>query len=420
MLQRKDIRLLPDKNRVLLQFFYPGSEKRVKNIIERISALSDEAAEKLLDKVIAEFSGRHRNFLKEIENNFKLVEKYIHKGTMITSKHKLLIGSYFSKEYSIESASLFNPSIVLFPHDIKSNDQSAGFIMSLRSTGEGHISSITFRSGTIEKSGQIKLDAATRFITAGEKVSSAASDMENFYQIKFDRGVPVSERVLFPVTKYESNGMEDARFVRFINDDSSVVYYATYTAYDGRSISIHLIETTDFQDFRINRLKGDAVKDKGMALFPRKTDGLYTIISRQDGENLYIMQSENIYQWDKMQLLKIPELSWEFVQLGNCGSPLETDEGWILLTHGVGPVRTYVMSALLLDKSDPSKVTGYLPEPLISPNEDEREGYVPNVIYSCGSVIFNDQLIIPYAMSDSATSFAAIEVKDLLGRMIRM
>lgn len=414
------IRLLPDKTKVLLQFFYPGSEKRVKSIIERISALKEDEAEKLLDGVITDFSGRHRNFTKELENNFKLVEKFIPEGLHISSKQKLLIGAYFSKEYSIESAALFNPSIVLHPEQAGSNGGSEKFVMSLRSTGEGHISSISFRTGILTPDFQIKFDPASRFVSSGLKASSSTADTDTFYEIKFDSSIPLNERVLFPVSRYESHGMEDARFVRFINDDGSAIYYATYTAYDGRNINIQLIETIDFTDFRINILKGKGIKDKGMALFPRKVNGLYTMISRQDGENLYIMQSDNIFEWNDMHLLKAPMLSWEFVQLGNCGSPLETEEGWVLLTHAVGPMRTYVMSALLLDKDNPSKIIGYLPEPLLSPNDDEREGYVPNVIYSCGSMIFNDALIIPYAMSDSATSVAVMPVKELMKKFIRL
>ncbi|MGE5409867.1 MAG: glycoside hydrolase family 130 protein [Clostridiales bacterium] len=424
MLERKDLKLLPDKQRVLLQFFYPGNEKRVKNIIDRVCQVHEEHAEKLLDKVIKDFSGRHRNFLKELENNYKLVEKFIPEGITVSSKQKLLIGSYFSKEYSIESASLFNPSIVLFDPvkatgEVSSND-NAKFVMSLRSTGEGHISSVSFRTGTISSDYQIKMDKSTRFVTSGQKASSSSSDLESFYEVKFDPSVPVSERVLFPLSKYESNGMEDARFVNFYNDDGTNTYYATYTGYDGRNIYIHLIETLDFTHFKINLLKGDAAKDKGMALFPRKINGSFTMISRQDGENLYIMQSPNIYEWNNMQLLKTPELSWEFVQIGNCGSPIETDQGWILLTHAVGPMRTYVISALLLDKDNPSKIIGYLTEPLISPNQEEREGYVPNVLYSCGSLVFKDMLLIPYAMSDSASGFSTIALKELLGKFIRL
>lgn len=403
-----DIKLTPDPSRVLMQPFYPGSEERVKRVLERIMSLDEKKAVELFENVMANFSGRHRNTSETFENNFKIIEKYLPRP--VTPHRRLLIGAYFSKEYSIESAALFNPSIV--PHF---RDPASGrFIMSLRATGEGHISSIEFREGTID-GGKVTLDPYSKFLDAGE----AVSESEDSYEIKFRDEVPLSEKVLFPYSPSESNGMEDARFVRFISDNESPVYYATYTAYNGHRTSIGLIETSDFRDFKISRLQGSEVKDKGMALFPRKVGGRFMMISRQDGENLYIMDSDSVGTWNKKSLLKVPVFEWEFVQVGNCGSPLETEAGWLLITHSVGALRSYFISAVLLDLNDPSKVTGYLPEVLISPTEKTREGYVPNVVYSCGSMIHMGKLIIPYAMADSASGIAVVDVNELLNRFVR-
>ncbi|MGE5431827.1 MAG: glycoside hydrolase family 130 protein [Syntrophomonadaceae bacterium] len=410
MINHTKIELTPDPSRVLMQPFYPGSEKRVKNVLNRILNLDEKRAAELEEKVMSGFSGRHRNTPEIFENNFKLVGKYLDRA--VTPQRRQLIGAYFSKEYSIESAALFNPSIVPHPED----PAGGRFIMSLRATGEGHISSIEFREGRVDKD-EVTLEPYSKFLDAGELVSESNEDS---YEIMFNDDVPVPERVLFPYLDSESHGMEDARFVRFENENAAPVYYATYTAYDGHKTSIGFIETKDFRQFKISRLMGDEVRDKGMALFPKKVGGRYMMISRQDGENLYIMDSDKIDTWNKKSLLKVPVFDWEFVQLGNCGSPLETKAGWLLLTHSVGPVRTYVMSAVLLDLNDPSKVTGYLPEALIYPTDKTREGYVPNVVYSCGSMLHEGRLIIPYAMADSASGVAIVDVDELLNRFIRV
>lgn len=404
-----NIKLTADPSRVLMQPFFPGSEQRAKNVIERIMSLDDKKAAELSENVMASFSGRHRNTAEIFESNFRLIEKYLDRA--VTPQRRLLIGAYFSKEYSIESAALFNPSIVPHPEDPSENR----FIMSLRATGEGHISSIEFREGTIDNGG-VMLDPNSKFLDAGELVNQNGEDS---YEIKFG-DVPISGRVLFPYSEAESHGMEDARFVRFLNENAPPVYYATYTAYDGHKTSIGFIETQDFTHFKISRLQGQEVKDKGMALFPRKVGGRYMIVSRQDGENLYIMDSESVNTWNKKSLLKVPVFDWEFVQLGNCGSPIETEAGWVLITHSVGTVRTYVISAILLDLNDPSKVIGYLPEALIVPKEKTREGYVPNVVYSCGSMLHDGRLIIPYAMADSASGVAVVDLSELLNRFVRV
>lgn len=409
------VKLTPDPSRVLLQPFYPGSDKRIRNVLDRIMSLDETKVEEILLNVMSRFSGRHRDASEIFERNSRLMESYI--SRTVTHARRILIGAYFSKEYSAESAALFNPSIVLHPEGDSAGDpggSKARFIMSLRATGEGHISSIEFREGTIDKD-KILLDPYSNYLNAG---SIADSEKEESYEVKFEDNIPVSERILFPYSAGESHGMEDARFVRFINEDAPPVYYATYTAYDGSKTSIGLIETYDFIRFKMSRLQGSEVRDKGMALFPRKIDGRYMMVSRQDGENLYIMDSDSINNWNRKSLLKVPVFDWEFIQVGNCGSPIETEAGWILLTHSVGPVRTYVMSAILLDLNDPSKVIGYLPEPLISPSEKTREGYVPNVVYSCGSILHDNSIIIPYAMADSASGIAVVDKNELLNNIV--
>lgn len=413
--ERKTLRLYPDNKRVLLQFFYPGNEQRVKKIIARIIELNEQEIKDLLNQVMNNFGSRHKNIEKRFLENYHIIEKHIPAGSPFTEERKILTGAYFSKEYSIEAASLFNPSIVPAPDGGRNK-----FIVSFRATGEGHISSIEFRGLVIDANKNFRFSEPGKYISTGKIFEYSGEHGEPDYTVGFDKSTPVAERILFPFAPAESHGMEDARFVRFFHDNNTFTYFGTYTAYDGHNISIRLIETEDFLKFNISTIRGDVVKDKGMAIFPRMIHGYYHICSRLDGENLYIMKSANIHKWEKAELLRIPLHPWEFIQIGNCGSPIETDQGWILLTHGVGPVRTYVISALLLQLDDPSKVIGYLPEPLISPEEEEREGYVPNVVYSCGGILFEEDLIIPYAMSDSVSGIASVGLKDLLRSFIRI
>ncbi len=427
MVKKSNIILTADSKRVILRFFDPGSEFRVRNIIGRILNMQEGEVEKLYDEVEERFSNRHRNFEQVLLNHFNKVEKYIPGVFSLSENRKLLIGSYFSKEYSISSAALFNPSIVPHPDQTGLNPGELRFIMSLRAVGEGHISSIEFRSGIIDAHNSIQIDPPSRFASLAsareERVETSFTiddelTREANYNIFFTGEEPVSERVIFPFSRTESNGIEDVRFVKFFNDDGTSTYYGTFTAYDGHRILSQIIRTDDFIKFEIRTLQGDKAKDKGMASFPKKINGKYTIISRIDGENLYFMQSDDLYKWEAAEVLRTPLMDWEFVQIGNCGSPHETEKGWLLITHGVGPMRRYVISAILLDKNNPAKIIGYLKDPLIEPDENEREGYVPNVVYSCGGLIHNHELIIPYAMSDSASSVASIPLEKILGKII--
>jgi predicted GH43/DUF377 family glycosyl hydrolase len=390
-----------------------------------------------------------------------------------------LIGAYFTMEYSVESAALFNPSIVLHPDQSHLDKGNLRFIMSLRAIGEGHVSSIVFRSGVLDEHHTFEFDPVSEYIERPDlhlnptydrhifqlklnemdacnevtahildqlpkdfnynelkekigalyvnPVFSETRQNETFdvmkwlansnYEMSFRPDHCISERVIFPASENESSGIEDARFVQFFDDNGEVTYYATYTAYSGLRILPQLIETKDFTRFKIITLNGKAVKNKGMALFPRKIDGNYVMLSRQDGENNHIMFSDNIHFWQESKIIQEPTRPWEFIQIGNCGSPLETDQGWIVLTHGVGPMRQYCIGAMLLDLENPVKIIARLEEPLLIPNEEEREGYVPNVVYTCGAIFHNTDLVIPYGMSDIKSGIATVEVRELISCM---
>jgi predicted GH43/DUF377 family glycosyl hydrolase len=477
-LKRTDIVLKPNNTRVLFRPFQPTDPNRAMRIVARVMALPDDEVERVLELVLSEFHGRHQKLRNFFVARFEHVREHLLTDEPVSEPRQLLIGAYFTQEYSLESAALFNPSMVWHPDQSGLPAGSRRFILSLRATGEGHISSITFRSGVIDSKKQIQLDKPTRFVTAPEPVANAQYEKTLFrrklvelglgnglvetvlalvdeeftleqlkaavatvrrqhpqstefstvasgimslaksnYEITFLPEQNLSERAIFPYSPTETNGIEDARFVEFQEDDGRTRYYATYTAFDGKVVLPQLLETDDFLHFHISTLNGPEVKNKGFALFPRKINGSYAMLSRQDGENIYLMYSEMLHFWYTKQLIVKPTFPWEFVQVGNCGPPIETEAGWLVLSHGVGPMRKYSMGAVLLDLDDPSRVVGRLSEPLLAPNETEREGYVPNVIYSCGGVIHDGELIIPYAMSDYASTFATVSLEKMLGKM---
>lgn len=429
MLERLETTIIANKNRVLLQYFNLG-EKRSKKLIGDILKMNPEVVHNFLSEIINEFKNRHVDFEEKLIEHFNRVKSSLSLNVELSKEQKLLIGAYFSKEYSIEAAALFNPSIVPHPNQSLIGENKLRFILSLRATGEGHISSVEFREGIIDEDCNVSLTETSKFVFTGkyspsnnyEKYHSKLTKTEkddcelNSYSCLFSDESLVDQRVLFPNSESESMGLEDLRLVK-CNFDGIEKYYGTYTAYNGRSFRTQLIETNDFKKFDINVMTGNGVIDKGLSLFPRKINDKYFMTSRQDGVNLFIMNSDNLYEWSDPQPLKSPSLNWELVQVGNCGSPIETEHGWLLVTHSVGPLRKYVISAILLDLNDPSKVIGELQDPLIKPNEIEREGYVPNVVYSCGSLIHNGYLILPYAMSDSASGFAKIKVDELIKKM---
>jgi predicted GH43/DUF377 family glycosyl hydrolase len=476
--KRTGIILRPNYSRVVFRPFEPMKEDRVLKIIGRVMALTEDEVARLLDEVMQEFRERHQKTLQFFLLRFDQVKHYLLTDQAVSQNRRLLIGAYFTQEYSLESAALFNPSIVWHPDQAGLPDGSRRFILSLRATGEGHISSITFRSGIVDAQNQLHVDEPTRFVTAPEAVPNAHFDKDLFhrklfelglanrladqvltklpdhftleqleekvrivqrqhrmdhreddrsgmgilalaksnYEIKYSPEHHLSERVIFPSSPTEQNGIEDARFVQF-HDDGTVRYYATYTAYDGKVVFPQLLETDDFLHFRLCTLNGPEVRNKGMALFPRKINGHYAMLSRQDNENIYLMYSDMLHFWYHKELIMKPTFPWEFVQLGNCGSPIETAAGWLVLSHGVGPMRKYSLGAFLLDLNDPRKVIARLDQPLLAPNANEREGYVPNVVYSCGGLLHNHLLIIPYAMSDYATTFATVPLEALMAHM---
>jgi predicted GH43/DUF377 family glycosyl hydrolase len=479
--------LKPSQSRVLLRPFNPGNAQRVGGIVSRIISLPEDRVGPLLDEVYAEFSPRHRHLCKLFLERFEQIRELLSMNGELSEPRKLLIGSYFLCEYSLESAALFNPSIVPHPDQTAVAPGALRFILSLRATGEGHISSITFRTGVLHPDHRIEVETPSSFLTeprqipnpkyekalferkltevglTGEFIRRVMNPLSESFalgelrarldaetpkpgpsngkasngkaqedrsaaqgiwmlarsncEVQFQPEQELSERVIFPSTPSQSNGIEDARFVRFQNEDGTHLYYATFTAFDGKVIVPELVETADFLRFQFISLNGPAAENKGMAIFPRKINGLYAMLGRQDNENIFLMFSENVHFWNERKVLLHPMFPWELVQLGNCGSPIETEAGWLILSHGVGPLRKYCIGAFLLDRDDPSKLIGRLREPLLKPNLDEREGYVPNVVYTCGALVHNGELILPYGLSDYATGFATVPLDEVLAAM---
>ena len=481
-LRRTSAVLSPDQSRVLLRAFNPGDSDRAGRILARVMALPEPEVCRLLEQIELEFGQRHARLRNRFLRRFDEVSgEHVH-VTAISVERQLLIGSYFLAEYSLESAALFNPSIVPHPNQEGVKPGSLRFVLSLRATGEGHISSITFRSGVVDSDNRITVEQPDGQLTEPEQIPNAEYETGLFarklselgfrsafvdrvmgrladsfsmqglqqavhreiedrssmgvsnedrrgadgilmlarsnYEVRFQPDEHLSARILFPATPSQRNGIEDARFVRFQNADGAHVYYATFTAFDGRVIVPELVQTTDFLTFRFATLNGPAAENKGMALFPRLIGGRYAMLSRQDNESIHIMFSDNIHFWNERTAILRPRFTWELVQLGNCGSPIETEAGWLVLSHGVGPMRRYCIGAFLLDRDDPRKVIGRLSEPLLEPNQKEREGYVPNVVYTCGALLHGSELIIPYGLADHATGFATVPVNEVLQAMV--
>jgi predicted GH43/DUF377 family glycosyl hydrolase len=424
-LNRQALHLRPDPARVVVRPFKPAIEPRDLNptdktranhIVDRVLALDPQTAANQLADVLENFQGRHRNLLEACEARADEMEDAFSTHAVFTKVQRQLVGAYFLLEYSFEAAALFNPSIVSHPDQSGAPAGGRRFILSLRAVGEGHISSLTFRSGSVAADGSVTVDPTARLASIPRVLSRISRPHGDDVEVIFRSDEDISERVIFPVTESQSNGIEDARFVEF-HDDGRRTFYATFTAYTGKSIRSELIETTDFKSFRMSPLKGAAARNKGMALFPRRIDGKYAMIGRQDNENLYLIYSDNLHTWDGGLAILKPQFPWEFVQIGNCGSPIELENSWLLLTHGVGPVRRYSIGAVLLDKEDPSKVIARSREPLVRPEPSEREGYVPNVVYTCGAMRHNDQIILPYATSDTFSHFATIKIAALMQAM---
>ena len=421
---RQALHLQPDPARVVVRPFRPSVEPRdfnpidktrANHIVGRVMALGADEVTTLLAATLDNFDGRHRNLLAKFEARAAEMEDAFADHPSFSLAQRQLVGAYFLHEYSFEAAALFNPSIVCHPDQSGPDGSrlpkgSLRFILSLRAVGEGHVSSLTFRSGVIADDGTVSIDPPERLAS----IPAVTARVGDRIDLAFDPASNISERVIFPVTDAQSNGIEDARFVAF-EDAGVTTYYATYTAYSGRDIRSEMLETTDFITFKMTPLKGPAARNKGMALFPRKIGGRYAMIARHDNENLHLIYSDDLHEWGLGQAVLKPEFPWEFVQIGNCGSPIELDEGWLLFTHGVGPVRRYAIGAVLLGKDDPAHVIGRSREPLIQPETLEREGYVPNVVYTCGAMKVGERIVLPYAISDTFSTFSTVRISALLG-----
>ncbi|CAN5899961.1 glycoside hydrolase family 130 protein [soil metagenome] len=476
--------LTPDPQRLITKAYLPsdadpvGEQTRIERVMRRVIALTPAEVSATLEELRRRFSGRHGPLDEVFSRGFLAVAPSVREDDELTDEMKLVIGAYFTHEYSIEGAALTNPSIVPAPDQSGVPGGSLRVLVSLRAVGEGHISSIEFRDGVIGPGGQVDVAEPARAVTGTRKWPSfdkrvfavkleeigadadligntlgrlddsfAMTDLERAlfdlaseeapsdatlnvihvmrwlassnYLLSFPSETDVSQRVLFPNGPTESQGMEDARFVRFVEDDGAIVYYGTYTAYDGLRILPQLIVTTDFREFRIATLNGPAAQNKGMALFPRRVSGRYAALSRLDAENNLLMFSDNVRSWQTADTIQIPSRPWELMQIGNAGSPIETEAGWLVVTHGVGPMRQYALGAILLDLDDPRRVIGHLRDPLLEPDETERDGYVPNVVYSCGSVVHDGHLVIAYGASDTYTRFATVPLDALLTELTR-
>ena len=484
--KRSEQQLRPNPRRVIAKPYLPGEEiastgeSRAELLMKRILDIPEAQLAPLVADVLARYSSRHHRFVELLERHFHMVVALTGGCEDLSLERRLLIGAYFTHEYSVEAAALCNPSIVWAPDQRDCKEGERRFVMSLRAVGEGHISSIELRGGFIDRAGQVTFDPPSSALVTGERAApswygkkqfqhklaelgagnelasqvldrlpdrfsrpeleAALAWMEregpshaiSFETIKIIRVLAASsyvtsfpatselgERVLFPAGPYETRGMEDARFVRFVEDDGSARYYATYTAYDGFGIFPQLIETEDFRTFGVLTLHGAAAQNKGMALFPRRIGGQYVMLSRKDRENLHLATSDDVRVWNNVTELRRPLAPWQLVQIGNCGSPLETAAGWLVITHGVGPMRQYALGAMLLDLEDPGRVIGELDSPLLSPGANEREGYVPNVLYSCGALLNGDQVILPYGFSDWGITVATIDLPALLAALTK-
>ncbi len=476
-MKRLPIKITPSPTRTLVRPFVPGNIAQIQHILERIFSTPPEDQERVMKGVYERLDLSNDSIQTIFLRHFELIQGHLPESRVFSEEEKIFIGACFTQQYALESTALFNPSIV--PHPVQDKAGVTKFILSLRAIGEGHISSITFMEGEIDKELNIKLienspviyesqrkehlyDKELFMRKAGElgilfgaeqMVFEPLGDPFTFEQLEevlnqikgskpFKSSInmrrlvtgirmlalsnftltfttdTISERAIYPASPSQSNGLEDARFVKFTEDDGSSIYYATFTAYDGKIIMPELLETHDFREFKVSTLNGKAAKNKGMALFPRKVNGKYMMLGRQDNESLYLMSSDNPYFWYESQPLVKPTFDWEMIQIGNCGSPVEIDEGWLVITHGVGPVRTYSIGALLLDKDDPSKIIGRLKEPLLTPSKQERFGYVPNVFYSCGAMAIGRTLVLPYAIGDVVTTFTLVDIDRLIKRMI--
>ena len=480
LVRRSPAHITADPSRVVTRLFVPGhegfdqQESRSNSVLQRVLELSDEEVQLSLDDLLQRFNERHHGLTEIFLEHADELSDRINPEQLLSPTRRLLLGATFTSEYAIEGAAICNPSMVVHPDQAGVTSGDIRFVMSVRAIGEGHNSSIGFRTGTVSASADVTFDAAPKFATKGHRdealleadaikgelrrlraslddseyvlgplgsrFTSAQLEVrlglledhvatrkqarrtigqirrvaERSYGITFRNDTPLSERVLLPVTSAESRGIEDARFVRFCDQADGVTYYASYTAYNGTDIGQQLLETRDFVHFTSTPMAGAAAANKGLALFPRRIRGKFAALSRSDRESNTITYTENPRRWEEAVACQSPKAPWEVVQLGNCGSPIETEKGWLVLTHGVGPMRTYNIGGILLDLEDPSQIIGRLRQPLLSPTREEQDGYVPNVVYSCGALLHGGSLVIPYGIGDSTIGVATFSLDELL------
>jgi len=416
--------IMPDPSRTIARPFVPGypdgyaadHRSRAAVIADRLLALDDEALDAELADISQSLDERHHEVEAMLMRRYDALAPHLGTASALDRRRRLLIGAYFTQEYSFEAAALFNPSAVLHPDQSGVPTGAVRFIMSLRAIGEGHVSSLSFRTGTWMPGGALEIDPVGP-TTQPPIVEEGRDGDTTFVELHCGGSRVVSETVLFPVTASQKQGIEDVRMVRFVEDDGTVTYYGTYTAFDGREARSEMLVGNNFHAFDMRLLRGDAVKNKGMALFPRRVEGRYAMLGRQDNENIWLLFSDDVFEWSGGTRVIRPRYPWEFVQMGNCGSPIEVDEGWLVLTHGVGKIRNYAMGACLLDKRDPTRLLARTPKPILAPAPEQRDGYVPNVVYSCGALAVERHLLLPYAVADSFTAFAATTVDALLAAM---
>jgi predicted GH43/DUF377 family glycosyl hydrolase len=478
--KRLPVRISHDERRVITRFFTFEESEQLQTIIGRVKSLDSAAVDETLRLVLSRFEGRHVNLLEAFERNYQQVKELTGLSNNLSDKQRLLMGSYFTMEYALEATALFNPSIVPHPNQDGLEEGELRFIMSLRATGEGHVSSVVFRGGVIDADGNVRLSTPSRFPRAmrlapdqryhkrlfrrsllemsvrmgcvdrilepladeftmcqlqqriqdlqqehrlnamdTETVQAVLWLARSNYQLQVAEDADISELTIFPRSESEAHGIEDVRLVRFVDDDGQATYYGTYSAYSGFRVLPMMLETKDFRRIEVLTLNGDAARNKGLALFPRRVKGHYAMCSRIDGQNLYVMYSDMPHFWESAKLIARPKYPWELMLMGNCGSPIETSEGWLLITHGVGPMRRYCISAMLLDLDDPTKIIGRLQYPILAPTDEEREGYVPNVVYSCGSLVHRGQLFLPFSMADRTSTMGTIPLDVLIAALKR-
>ena len=422
-LVQHELRLHADPARVVVRPFHLAWQasgpdlERVQKLARKIFALDTRTVRAELSVVLRDFADRHWQIEKVFEERFNEIEPRLGLSGPFKKEMRQLIGAYFCHEYSFAAAALMNPSVVLHPDQTGLQPGSVRILLSLRAVGEGHISTIAFREGIISTGRQLVLMPQPSFATAAMLGKHKPGKPDNVSSLHCHRDSNISGTVIFPVTEAQRNGLEDLRLVEFRHDGGESEWIGTYTAYSGHDIRSELLQTRNFRNFTLTPIKGGAGRNKGMALFPRKIDGKYCMIGRQDGKNLYLLRSDSVDHWDGGELLMEPCFPWELVQIGNCGAPIELDEGWLVLTHGVGAMRKYAIGAALLDKSDPSKVIGRTPNPILSAADEDREGYVPNVVYTCGAIRVGDDLFLPYGVADSSVCFAFVAINDILVAM---